>query len=207
MLTADICPIRFNRHWLQLSAVAIGLIVLFLRYSGGPLLAEHVVADSSDDDHIVEDQSGQGGEFDRLPPEMAESEFDRFLFGNRSSAAAARARFENILTKKLAALHRTCGLSDGLRSKLELAGRGDLKRFFDRIDGLRTEVCNPDSDTSDGQFVWNKLTMRKCEWLQRKLSADLFGYGSLFDKTLRNTLSPEQLVRYKRWELSNWNAP
>ena len=46
---------------------------------------------------------------------------------------AARFRLETILAARVDKIARQCGLTEVQKKKLLLAGRGDIKRFFDRV--------------------------------------------------------------------------
>jgi hypothetical protein len=63
--------------------------------------------------------------------------FDRWLFTNEPSEAARRKHLEDALRAQidLAALHYN--LTTPQRAKLRLAGRGDIKRFFDQVEERR----------------------------------------------------------------------
>src|SRR5262245_38079822 len=67
---------------------------------------------------------------------MNDAQFDQWVFGNMglANAAAARNRLDSLLTLNVDDLERTCGLTLIQKKKLLLAGRGDIKRFFDRIE-------------------------------------------------------------------------
>ena len=60
-------------------------------------------------------------------------QFDSWVFGNIGSANAgvARNKLDSLLTLSVEDLERSCGLTPVQKKKLMLAGRGDIKRFFD----------------------------------------------------------------------------
>ena len=70
---------------------------------------------------------------------MNDAQFDQWVFGNMgvANAGVARNKLDSLLTLHVDDLERTCGLTPVQKKKLLLAGRGDIKRFFDRIDDLR----------------------------------------------------------------------
>jgi hypothetical protein len=86
------------------------------------------------------------------------------------------------LAAQLAELEQECGLTDVQRKKLELAGRGDIKRFLDRLD-------NASRDWEAGEVPHNVAL--ELAALDELLSTGIFGEGSLFDKILSTTLSNE----------------
>jgi hypothetical protein len=72
-----------------------------------------------------------------------------------------------------------------------LAGRGDIKRFFDRYEEVKREVAVSEQD---GQ--WTQKIGQDIHSLQLTLQAGLFHEDSLMVKSLSNTLTPEQFARY-----------
>ena len=66
-------------------------------------------------------------------------QFDSWVFGNIGSANAgvARNKLDSLLTLSVEDLERSCGLTPVQKKKLLLAGHGDIKRFFDRVDEVR----------------------------------------------------------------------
>jgi hypothetical protein len=81
---------------------------------------------------------------------------DEFMLGK--SAAASRNRLNRLLRENIEVIDRCCRLSDGQKQKLQLAGQGDIKRFFDRFEeikrGLRLEeFANRDMLDTLGQFT------------------------------------------------------
>src|SRR5262245_22149640 len=59
--------------------------------------------------------------------------FDQLVFGGEGvkSITAARHRLEALLQDKIALIEGTSGLDETQRRRIELAGRGDIKRYFD----------------------------------------------------------------------------
>jgi len=111
------------------------------------------------------------------------------------NVAVARAELELQLKAKLEELTRDCELNDAQRQKLELAARGDIKRFFDQVDeGRRRFVAA--RVPADTQQVLRELTSVKLQF-----SKGLFGNDSLFEKSLRRTLTPEQHARHQKTQL------
>ena len=75
------------------------------------------------------------------------------------------------------------------KKKLKLAGRGDVKRVFDRVDELKREFQhNPNGPNNN---IWQAM-----QPLQLEVSAGLFNDDSLFQKTIKNTLNGDQVARY-----------
>jgi len=84
-----------------------------------------------------------------------------------------------ILSGKIVAA-RGRGLSDADEEKLVLAGRGDIKRFFDKVEMMRSGFEEARKDISDGQDFLHRLTP-----LSQEFQFGPFRDHSLFAKTLR----------------------
>src|SRR5229473_389473 len=62
--------------------------------------------------------------------------FDQVVFGKEGEgrADAVRGELNLYLREKIAALDFVCDLNETQRQRLQLAGRGDIKRLLDRVD-------------------------------------------------------------------------
>jgi hypothetical protein len=127
--------------------------------------------------------------------------FDELVYGNGSNADTARSRLENRLQKKLEAIDRIIGLNDSQRQKLHLAGRGDLKRLFDRAEKLRA-MCDDSAEIADlNQFQkWTEDLKREAAALRYPFDAGPFDTDSLMAKCMKTALAPEQVSKFYRFE-------
>ena len=79
-------------------------------------------------------------------------------------------------------------LTESQVKKLEVAGKGDIKHFNERLENFTRRFDEPIVDLNELQRAcvseWNRL---QADW-----NAGLFGEGSLLEKTLVATLTPEQ---------------
>jgi hypothetical protein len=123
---------------------------------------------------------------------IQEANFDQWVFQARGDATATRERIHSTLKLRIDDLHRICNLSEPQKQKLTLAARGDIKRFFEQVDAAREQFRAVQNDPNAFNAIW-----RDIQPLQQKLASGLFGETSLFAKTLRKTLTPEQLAKYK----------
>jgi hypothetical protein len=128
-------------------------------------------------------------------PVFADENFDQWVFQNQGNAQNGRKRIEQMLTLRTEEIDRVCGLSEGQKKKLQLAGRGDIKRFFDRVEDARKVFQAVKHDQNKFQEIWQHI-----QPLQTELSAGLFGESSIFRKTVRKTLSAEQAASYDKIE-------
>jgi hypothetical protein len=125
--------------------------------------------------------------------ELHESNFDRWVFGNLGNAVSARDRLEDMLALTIAEVERSCKLTDEQKSKLLLAGRGDIKRFFDRVEDARAVFQRLRRDQNKINEIFQST-----QPLAAVLSAGIFGDKSFYAKTLRNTLTPDQVAMQRQ---------
>lgn len=126
-----------------------------------------------------------------------EAQFDQWVFGNMGmgNAAAARGKLDSLLVLNVEDVDRTCGLTPVQKKKLILAGRGDIKRFFDRVDEVRKKFTKDKNFNFQNQFqqVWQEI-----QPLQTTFNAGLFGSDSIYGKAIHATLTPEQAEKHER---------
>src|SRR5438477_5906783 len=67
-----------------------------------------------------------------------DAQFDQWVFGNmgQGNAGVARNKLDSLLALHVDDLERACGLTPAQKKKFVLAGRGDIKRFFDRVEEM-----------------------------------------------------------------------
>lgn len=123
---------------------------------------------------------------------IGEENFDQWVFQGSNNAAAGKARIESTLKMKLAELRRVCDLTDAQSKKLSLAARGDMRQFYEEVEIVRKKFLKVRNDQNAFNQIWQEINP-----LQQKQMAGLFGDSSLFAKTVRNTLTPEQREKYQ----------
>ncbi|MFO1020097.1 MAG: hypothetical protein U0903_05300 [Planctomycetales bacterium] len=89
-----------------------------------------------------------------------------------------------------------CGLTEGQRKKLELAARGDMVHFFDRVDVAREKFMRIRNDQNKMQEIWQDI-----QPLQLAIQSEQFSAGSFFRKTLQRTLTDAQFRQFENGEL------
>jgi hypothetical protein len=168
------------------------IVLLFVR-RGLPIIALLAIAGAAriaraQDDEIVEDvpQAEQQQQF-----MVADENFDQWVFGGRGTAAVIRKRFDSQLILQVEEIERMCGVSEEQKLKLQLAGRGDIKRLFDRVEELRKKFQLVKNDQNKFNEFWQDV-----QPFQVVFSQGVFGPNSLFNKTLKNTLSADQSANY-----------
>ena len=122
---------------------------------------------------------------------IADATFDWWLFGNSGGPSATRARFFRILRQKSDAVAQRCGLSEPQKQRLLLAGRGDISRFFERVERLRKKFSDVKNDNQRRNAFFDEHVLP----LEAVLNAGPFDDNSLFSKTIAAGLSAEQAAR------------
>jgi hypothetical protein len=123
---------------------------------------------------------------------VADENFDQWVFGGRGNAAAIRKRLDAQLVLCVEEVERMCGISESQKQKLELAGRGDVKRLFERVEVLRKKFQLVKNDQNKFNEFWQDV-----QPFQLLFNQGAFGPDSLYHKTLKNILSSEQAVRFQ----------
>jgi hypothetical protein len=123
-----------------------------------------------------------GGNQIRYPEES----WSRQIFGNQP-AETARALAGRSLQLRLEAVDREVSLSESQRSKLELAGEGDIHRFFAEYERVRDSCMFGQISRDDLQEL-----MTKAQPLQKRYQNGLHDGGSLFDKMVSSILTGQQ---------------
>jgi hypothetical protein len=111
---------------------------------------------------------------------LGRENFDRWIYGDGVGEDQRRTfLYSRLATKVDIAVHEL-HLNVPQRDKLRLAGMGDIKRFFDRVQERRLEFELARRDLTAGRWVLSQLLA-----LSDEFQAGPFGDGSLFAKTLR----------------------
>lgn len=133
----------------------------------------------------------------RSAPRMGHFNLEANVFPGSATAKAARRRCNVQLKMRIAELDRVCSLSPQQKDKLQLAGQGDIERFFDRFEELRAEL-EPlmKKDPQAWNHIWPKIGP-----LQQKFQSGLFSDRSFFGKVLGKTLSSEQQKKFEQVQL------
>jgi hypothetical protein len=105
--------------------------------------------------------------------------FDRWLFGEPNIVDRER-HLEDILLTRVRTAVREHGLTERQKAKLQLAGRGDIKRFLDRVEDRRR-----DFEKDRQRFQTGLAALRRLDDLSQIYQTGPFGDGSLFAKTLQ----------------------
>lgn len=177
-------PARTQLRWMLLAAI--------LTVVGSASVAR---AQQIDDEDEEEAPVAQAGMVRINAFVMNDAQFDQWVFGNMGVAnpGAARNKLDSMLTLNVDSLDRVCRLTPLQKKKLVLAGHGDIKRFFDRIDDLRKKFTKNKNDQNAWQNLWQEV-----QPLRNSFNSGFFEGDSIFAKSIKTTLSPEQAARHRQ---------
>jgi len=168
---------------------------LLLLVSAVPgIIALGAVALGQDDWDVDEPVLVQPGMVQAAAFEVPEETFDQWVFGGKSTSQVTK-RLDSLLLLQVASVERACELSEAQKNKLQLAARGDVKRFLGSVEEMRRKFCEVRRDQQRFNNIWQEI-----QPLQLKLNAGLFDETSLFRKVLKRTLDPEQSERFEQQE-------
>ncbi len=172
------------RFWVRLIVVAL---VLWAAW-GRPVRAQQ--DDEAEADFNPKVRAAQEP-VAQLVPQVNNDQVDNWIFGRFGGATGARTKLDSALTLKIDELERLCGLSEGQKKKLLLAGKGDIKRFFNKVEDLKRKA-------GSGQNGMNQNIWQDLQPLQAELNTGLFGEESLYTKMVRRTLNDDQMAHFER---------
>jgi hypothetical protein len=150
-------------------------------------------ARAQDDDDPVENENAQPANNLRMGminqgPNL--EQMDQWVFGRYGGSGGARNKLDSSLLLRIQDLERACGITEVQQKKLRLAGRGDIKRFFDKVEELKRKYQRGQNDPNAN--IWQEI-----QPLQVELNSGLFGDDSLYAKTIRRTLNHDQAARFE----------
>jgi hypothetical protein len=125
-------------------------------------------------------------------PAVSEQQFDAWVFRQDRTPEAARWRLDSLLELQIDEYDRACKLSAPQKQKLQLSGRGDIKRFFDRYETAKDRYRNLTGENQNVQEI-----LQEANPLSAALQAGLFGETSLLRRSIPNVLTTEQLSHYE----------
>jgi hypothetical protein len=123
--------------------------------------------------------------------------FDELVYGAGSSEADVQARLDIRLQQKLEKVDRICGLTDTQKRKLQLAGRGDIKRLIDRAEKLRAK-CDGHSEIANVNHFrkWTEELRSETNVLRQSFDAGPPAADSLLAKCMKAVLTAEQISKF-----------
>jgi hypothetical protein len=134
----------------------------------------------------------------RMLEEMATArallaQFEQWVFQEDGNASMARRRLDSQLTWQIDSIDRASTLTEPQKIKLRLAGRGDIKRFFDRCESVKRKYQSSEHEMQNFlREIQQDIHSLRVTW-----QGGLFRGDSLLVKSLRNTLTGDQFARYE----------
>src|SRR4029453_6610304 len=86
--------------------------------------------------------------------ETPENAFDSWVFRYGQNPHSVRMQLENALELELDAVDRAAALVDAERSKLRLAGQGDIQRYFESVEAVRRRFLLLRKDREKLGEIW-----------------------------------------------------
>lgn len=118
-----------------------------------------------------------------------------WIFNNRQSTDRVREELEEIIQTRIDLIVAACDLSPEQRAKLELAGAGDIHRFFNEYAALRRTIRMGNVSIEEYQEINQKV-----QPVRQKYSAGLHSRESLFAKAVPYVLDARQQSQYAEFE-------
>jgi hypothetical protein len=118
--------------------------------------------------------------------------FNQMVFGRRGPDGV-RSRFERMLSRRIGAIDRICGLTATQKGEIELAGREDIDEFLKHIEEKRSTLV---SDKDENDATDRNDLFREIRAVQQLVGRGPFGNSSRFAPALQKTLTPEQATAY-----------
>lgn len=125
------------------------------------------------------------------------NQVDQWVFSGCRNAQEGRKRIDSQLKMRMNEINRICKLSSEQKQKLQLIASGDMQRFFDDFEAVRTKVLKNQNDRNGVNNIWQDISP-----LQQKFNAGLFDDQSLFAKSIRGTLDDQQREAFDRAALA-----
>jgi hypothetical protein len=161
-------------------------LALFLAALAGPGTTARAQAGDDDDEPVAVAPQ-------QLVYLVNEAMFNRTVYGNLTPERA-RDKLDSLLRMKVASLEQSAAISPAQKERLALAGRGDIKRIFDRIED-RKGILNKQIDQDEYRKLILELRPIQLLWQQ-----DPFRDGSYFSKAAKITLEEGQARRFMKVE-------
>lgn len=120
--------------------------------------------------------------------------FESWVFGGMS-AENARQRLENTGSQRILLLKQHCELTDEQVSKLELAKRGDIVRFFQEVEAVRKKAGVQTPDRGNMAELGKAIAPIQGQW-----NTGLVSPQSLFVSVLQRILSEDQKSKLREEE-------
>ncbi len=123
--------------------------------------------------------------------------FSDFAYGRGVDAEDVNAQLLAVLHDKISRIDVPCHLTEMQSTKLKLAGRGDIKRFFDCAHQAESRFAQyRELDDKPALAIWLKEMKSMHDNLRYNSFTQIFGSRSLFSHTFQNVLTVEQKLKF-----------
>jgi hypothetical protein len=122
-------------------------------------------------------------------PTIGIEQFDSWIFQGTLNRDQAKTTLESRIDLEITRISQTVSLTEEQKERLKLAGRGDIKRFYDRVEKARQKFLSMGE-----QWEQNRINeaYQLAVPLQQELRNGLFGETSLLQKVVVSTVDEEQ---------------
>ena len=124
---------------------------------------------------------------------LARENFDRWVFGDGFDEQGRLLRLQTLLAEKIDLVMKDHDINPTRLRRLRLAGSGDIKRFFDRVEDRRQEF-----ELARKKYQTGRLVLQQLEPLSLEFEVGPFGQDSLFRKMLNKIESEAQAKKAGR---------
>ncbi len=124
---------------------------------------------------------------------------DAWLFQLHRTESGTRSHLQKQLALAIDQIGRNVELGEEQKQKLELAGSGDVAKFFDQVEEIRAEFSDDKLNMNNGNDI-NKVFQR-IQPLQQQLQVSLFGDGSIFASVSKGILDESQQSKLNEAEM------
>lgn len=140
---------------------------------------------------LLGQEDGDRSEIAKVPVWLTAEKFEALIMDGATPRGGLRGRLEKRLTEKIRELAIALPLSESIQRKIKLAGRGDILRFFEKLDDQVLAARKLALDgVSGGDLIRPIHQSLKPLKIQNQIG--LFVESSLFHKTLWANLDDEQ---------------
>jgi len=122
------------------------------------------------------------------PMQIGIEQFERWIFQN-SNAQQARVVLEQKIEMEITRIEQATVLEESQKERIRLAGKGDIKRFYDRVDTVCKQFQELEKNLNRNNI--NEV-FQLTQPLQQELNRGLFGRTSLFHKVVASAVNNEQ---------------
>lgn len=127
------------------------------------------------------------------------AQFDQWIFSNMQSPENARRLLADRVEMEIHRIGLATELHESQKEKIRLAAKGDIKRFFDKVEEAHRKFEAMQAEGRIGQNDINEIYQLAMP-LQQQLNSGLFGGDSFMQKVSRAGVNEQQAEELRRRE-------